>query len=138
MKKLANILVIAVVVMAIFSLNFRFFTTSGSSMEPTYEPGTRLFAHARYRPLKAGQVVFVQYNGVYVMKRVAFVAGDDVTEAGFECYWGSPTVPKGYVFVLGDNPDASFDSRNPKFGLVPVSKVWGLPFDQRPKAGGNG
>ncbi len=34
------------------------------------------------------------------------------------------SVPEGYVFVAGDNPN-SFDSRYEEFGLVPQEKIWG-------------
>lgn len=34
------------------------------------------------------------------------------------------SVPEGYVFVVGDNPN-SFDSRYEEFGLVPIEKIWG-------------
>lgn len=34
------------------------------------------------------------------------------------------SVPEGYVFVAGDNPN-SFDSRYEEFGLVPIEKIWG-------------
>jgi signal peptidase I len=34
------------------------------------------------------------------------------------------SVPEGYVFVAGDNPN-SFDSRYEEFGLVPREKIWG-------------
>lgn len=34
------------------------------------------------------------------------------------------SVPEGYVFVAGDNPN-SFDSRYEEFGLVPRKKIWG-------------
>lgn len=36
----------------------------------------------------------------------------------------SKTIPEGYLFVAGDNPQ-SFDSRYAEFGLVPISKIWG-------------
>lgn len=65
------------------------------------------------------------------MKRVAFVAGEDVSAAGYEGYWGSSIVPEGYVYVLGDNVSDSKDSRYPEFGLVAISDIWGKPLDQR-------
>jgi len=35
------------------------------------------------------------------------------------------TVPEGYIFVMGDNRNASLDSKNRSLGLVPVEEVCG-------------
>jgi signal peptidase I len=35
------------------------------------------------------------------------------------------TVPEGYVFVMGDNRDASKDSRDSQIGFVPVEEIMG-------------
>jgi signal peptidase I len=35
------------------------------------------------------------------------------------------TVPPGHIFVLGDHRDRSNDSRNPRVGMVPISRVKG-------------
>lgn len=43
-------------------------------------------------------------------------------------YWSDSidaAVPEGYVFVAGDNLSASYDSRNPEFGLIPTSQILG-------------
>lgn len=117
----------------LFLMNFRFFITDGPSMEPTYTERTLLLASKSYTAPQVGDVVFLKYKGVYCMKRIAFVAGEDVTQAGYESYWGSPTVPEGYVYVLGDNAEESLDSRDPSFGLVSISDIWGKPLDQRQK-----
>ena len=113
--------------------NFRFFFTSGPSMDPTYTEGTFLLSLRLYGEPKPGDVVFLLHNDYYCMKRVAFIAGEDVSQAGHEGYWGDNIVPEGYVYVLGDNAAESFDSRNPEFGLVAVSDIWGKPLDQREK-----
>ena len=113
--------------------NFRFFFTSGPSMDPTYTEGTFLLAFRLYAQPKTDDVVFLLHEDYYCMKRVAFVAGDDVSQVGYEGYWGSNIVPEGYVYVLGDNAAESFDSRDPVFGLVAVSDIWGKPLDQRQK-----
>lgn len=44
-------------------------------------------------------------------------------------YWAdgdSVTVPEGYIFLVGDNFDESYDSREPGFGLVPIENIEGF------------
>lgn len=116
-----------------FILNFRFFITSGPSMEPTYTEGTFIVSFRLWEQPMVDDVVMLYWRNAVCMKRVAFVAGDDVSVAGYEGYWGSSIVPEGYVYVLGDNPDHSTDSRSPEFGLVAVDDIWGKPLAQREK-----
>ena len=35
-------------------------------------------------------------------------------------------VPEGYMFFMGDNRDASVDSRSGKYGMLPVSRIIGV------------
>ena len=111
--------------------NVRLFVTSGPSMEPTYTEGEVLFAVRLYGQPQTGDVVLIQKDGTTYMKRVAYVAGEDVSLSSQEGYWGSSIVPEGYVYVLGDNPDDSYDSRYEEFGLVKVSEIWGKPLSQK-------
>ncbi len=39
------------------------------------------------------------------------------------------TVPKGYMFFMGDNRDVSVDSRSDKYKMMPVSKIKGVVAD---------
>lgn len=128
-----SIVGILILIAVVFLLNFRLFVTSGASMEPTYAPGTFLLASRLCGEPEVGDVVFLTNNNKICMKRVAFIAGEDVSLAGYNGYWGSSIIPEGYVFVLGDNTENSRDSRDPNFGLVAISDIWGKPITQRKK-----
>lgn len=123
--------------------NLRLLVTEGSSMAPTYTPGDIVLCARSTSPPKSGDVVLVRHEGALVLKRVTYVAGETVQHTswyfpnhssygisyelhfGDEMYWGSNVVPEGYVFVEGDNPSASHDSRYEDFGLVPIEDIWG-------------
>ena len=74
----------------------------GDSMLPGL-PADRLVIALRTRRPRPGQVVFVRHDGREKMKRVQKVAD-------------------GQVFLLGDNPDRSTDSRH--FGWLPAEVVF--------------
>ncbi|MER7207864.1 S26 family signal peptidase [Streptosporangium sp. NPDC000239] len=122
-------------------------TIEGSSMLPTYREGDRVIVRRRARP-RTGLVVVVElpeadegwllpspspYAGEaeisgrrWMIKRVAAVPGDHVPPAllhrlGRE---GAAWVPPGMVLLLGDNEEASFDSRY--FGYFPQERVLGV------------
>jgi signal peptidase I len=105
-------------------------TVDGSSMEPTLRSGDRLLVR-RAKRARAGQVVVFQYPdflkakapaakrpGLFLVKRAVAVPGDRLPQG-----WGWPdmrriagqVVPSGSFVVLGDNREASFDSRHDGF-----------------------
>ncbi|HVT11220.1 MAG TPA: signal peptidase I [Fimbriimonadaceae bacterium] len=117
----------------------------GQSMEPTFEDGQLVFAVKEHRKPKVGDVVLVEKDGALLIKRVSMVGGDhyEETYVPYAHRWAileSPavrrmvkrgvvpcrvrTIPDGQMFITGDNPDVSLDSR--MFGLVPESAIRGF------------
>jgi signal peptidase I len=120
-------------------------SVQGVSMEPTVHDGTAFVARwTDPADLHRGQlVVFRDPQGTLALKRVVGVAGDHVAirDAVLEVddrpvnepyvdesridgtYFGPVTVPKGTIFVMGDNRAPSIDSR--EYGAVTFDRVVG-------------
>ncbi|ACL06019.1 signal peptidase I [Desulfatibacillum aliphaticivorans] len=102
-----------------------FFKIPSHSMEPGVLAGDYVVAdrlcYQHQSPQKGDVIVFVYPDdrSKVFMKRVAALPGDTVTLPGGR----SEKVPHGRIFVLGDNPKGSLDSR--KFGTVPLADVMG-------------
>ena len=82
----------------------------GNSMTPMLRPGQLIIATTRYRQLKPGQVVVLRKNNRELIKRIE-------------------RIESGRVFVIGDNPAVSTDSR--QFGWLDIATVVALVV--RPK-----
>ncbi|CAG6394180.1 S26 family signal peptidase [Streptomyces cocklensis] len=120
-------------------------TVEGTSMAPTYAPGQRLLVLrtpvARVRTGAA--VVFrlppPEHGGAeppLIVKRLAARAGDPVPPAIRPALGprGDGRVPRGSVVVLGDNPEASTDSR--AWGYVPRTRITGVVIARLPSPPG--
>lgn len=122
-------------------------TVDGESMEPSLYQDERLIVELisyRFSEPQRGSIIVLNLRESHtgpVIKRViglpgeivevregqVFVDGEPLTEP----YLAEPTrgamapalVPEGHVFVLGDNRDASNDSRF--FGMVPYEEIIG-------------
>lgn len=117
------------------------------SMEPTLLVGDKLFVNKfiyRFKPIQRFDVIVFKYPHnpkVDYIKRVIALEGETVQlvdgrvyingqpiEENHQMYpsydnFGPVNVPKGKLFVLGDNRGNSEDSRY--FGFVPVENVLG-------------
>jgi signal peptidase I len=100
-----------------------------------------------------GDVVVFHHDDILMLKRVIAIAGDTIEGGSFQIIVNGTTSREGYiqhkgknpispsfsfletfgpvkvtagrVFVMGDNRDFSDDSRDPKFGTIPISEVQG-------------
>ena len=79
----------------------------GHSMMPVLPPGTLVFAWRWYVRIRIDSVVILTLHNREVIKRVHRVEREG-------------------LFLLGDHPDASTDSRS--YGLVPLDAVNGFVF----------
>lgn len=138
----------------------RSIVVSGHSMQPTLQNGDLMLTSGLFYEPSRGDVVVLNketfFYGQPIVKRVIAVAGDNI-DINFqtgevwlngtlldEPYIAEPTytnegmpfpqtVPKGCVFVMGDNRNHSDDSRHPNLGMVDTRYIIGrvcvvLPF----------
>jgi signal peptidase I len=115
--------------LSFFFYNFQFVIVSGNSMVPALEPQQRILVckalWAVGQPAK-GDIVVIDTEDGFIVKRVAYLAGDEVPadERPFE--WPlepNLVVPVGTVYVMGDNRPESEDSR--LFGPVKLDRIVG-------------
>ena len=115
-----------------FYFNFNTVVVSGNSMEKTYHNGQRLLSSRAYwlvGPIRVKDVVVIKGEKPkeYFIKRVYKMEGETVDFANVPEDWslsnGEYVVPKGSIYVLGDNREVSEDSR--KYGAVAVDRVLG-------------
>ena len=102
-----------------------------------------LFPKEGYNFLLTKRIIAVENQTVTVKGRKTYVDGERIEEP-YACFSGeSPSgmnvphavsdveevkVPPGKLFVMGDNRDNSFHSRDPEFGFVNVGDVMGRPI----------
>jgi len=133
-----GILLVPVLIIVLF-MYFTFTTVvvDGKSMEPTFQNHERLLASKAYwlvGPIKKRDVVVIRgEDGSNIIKRVYGLEGDKIDFFNIPEDWelsqGEYVVPKGMIYVLGDNREVSEDSR--KFGAVSIGEVLGKVITPR-------
>ena len=152
------------VVILVMTFVFRQVVVDGKSMEPTFYDGERLILSTSYDTMPSnGDVVVISHPKGYdgrIIKRVIATEGQSISidfdknEVAVdsvlldEPYIAGRTIqtdrnmeipsviPEGYVFVMGDNREASLDSRSTQIGLIPVTSIIGkvqmriIPFNR--------
>ncbi len=128
-------------------------TVRGKSMEPACHEGERVLVRRAGRP-RPGQVVVVEAWGLggewhdpplqsrdgpvalsrrhWLIKRVAAIPGDPVPRNAVPALADAleDRVPSGRLVLLGDNHEASFDSR--QLGYFPADRVLGTVLHRLP------
>lgn len=143
----AGILMVAAAVAALLATRmFVLIQINGNSMEPTLKEGEIIFLR-QTKNVEAGDVIGFYYGGRILLKRVIGSAGDyiDIDSEGSVSVNGTKIdepylaeksqgkcelefpyqVPKGMVFVLGDNRAISIDSRIKAVGCVQEDQIVG-------------
>ena len=141
MQSLVFALIVCIIV---FVFIFRIVDVSGDSMNPTLINGDKLVvSDVFYKPKQGDIVIFRkdEYKAEALVKRVIATEGQTI-EIDFDRgrvyvdgelldepyiaeptrnqldFQGPQTVPEGCVFVMGDNRNASSDSRKAEIGMV--------------------
>ena len=141
-------IVIALSVFALlFTCVFRDVGVDGDSMLPTLRDQDRLLMTAYDTTYTYGDIVVVdRYTDEPLIKRVIATGGDTLeidhkgvvtlngrvlTESYIQGktvlndFTGKITIPRGYLFVMGDNRSSSKDSRMDEIGLISCKDVVG-------------
>ena len=150
-----SLMMALIVCVCLFIFCVRVIDVSGSSMNPTLYDGDKMLVSALFYKPKAGDVVVLKSdtydsNKALVKRIIAtekqeinidfatgtvyidgvaidepYIAAPTMTKLDFI---GPKTVPEGCVFVMGDNRNASTDSRKSEIGMVDTRTILGRVY----------
>ena len=115
--------------LAFFAYNFQFVIVSGESMLPALLPDQKILVCKALWAVgmpSRGDIVVIDTEDGFIVKRVAYLPGDEVDEDNRPFEWPLVPrfrVPENTIYVLGDNVHASEDSRS--FGPVRIDRIIG-------------
>ena len=150
-----SLMVALVICVALFIFAVRVIDVSGSSMVPTLRDGDKMIVSDLFYKPKYGDIVVFKTDKYdpdrALVKRVIATEGQEISldfDRGVVYINGSPieedyiaeltttkldfigpqTVPEGCVFVMGDNRNASTDSRKKEIGMVDERMILGRAY----------
>lgn len=150
-----SLMVALAICVALFIFAVRVIDVSGSSMVPTLHDGDKMIVSDLFYKPKYGDIVVFKTDSYdpdrALVKRVIATEGQEVSldfDRGVVYIDGAPieedyiseltttkldfigpqTVPEGCVFVMGDNRNASTDSRKKEIGMVDERMILGRAY----------
>ena len=99
-------LVCGSVVFLLFRFVFLFGHVPTSSMEPTLKKDSYFLGVRIYQDLNVGDIVVFEHEGRLLVKRIAAGPNDIIVRDKT-----SLMIPEKHYYMLGDNPDNSYDAR---------------------------
>lgn len=132
-------------IFTVFSMGLTVCTVQGTSMEPTVTNGSVVLLNPQ-KEVERFDIAVFEEDGNYIIKRVVGLPGDTITVLDGHLFvngelYNEPyvdldysqefsqesfkvEVPEGSYYVLGDNRDGSFDSR--ETGTIPEGDLTGV------------
>ncbi len=150
-----SLMVALVICIGLFIFVVRVIDVSGSSMYPTLKDGDKMIVSGLFYKPQYGDIVVFKTDSYdpnkALVKRVIATEGQEISidfDRGVVYINGSPleedyiaeltktkldfigpqTVPEGCVFVMGDNRNASTDSRRKEIGMVDERMILGRAY----------